>query len=261
MKTCTIVIAACLAAGGAAAAQTSSPGQDQVLTRISRETGVSVHTLRKQEARTGLGYGNLEKANLLAKASGHSFRQVVSRFKAGEGLGEIAHDSGLSLGKIVSEAHRSDNAAQHARDERARDEKGHAQNVAAAQGHHRVLTKISNQTGVPVRALRKQEARTGLGFGALEKANLLAKDTGRSFRRVVSEAHRSDNAAQNAHKTHPENAHGKSVVAHGNDSLQRASAVSHGSGHMGTMNGFGHSGFAPVSGGAVHGMGHGPGGR
>jgi hypothetical protein len=30
---------------------------------------------------------------------------------------------------------------------------------------------------------------------------------------------------------------------------------------LGTMNGFGHSGFAPVRGGAVHGMGHGHGGR
>src|SRR4030095_11656221 len=39
MKTCSIIIAACLAAGGAAAAQTSSPGQDQVLTRISNQTG------------------------------------------------------------------------------------------------------------------------------------------------------------------------------------------------------------------------------
>ena len=122
MKTCNIIIAACLAAGGAAVAQTSSPGQDQALTRISNQTGVSVDTLRKQEAETGLGFGDLEKANLLAKASDHSFREVVSRFKAGEGWGEIAHDAGLNLGKLVSEAHRSDNAAQHGRAEEARDE-------------------------------------------------------------------------------------------------------------------------------------------
>ena len=73
-----------------------------------------------------------------------------------------------------------------ARDERANNEKGHAQNGAASQGHRRVLTKISNQTGVPVRRLTRQKAKTGLGFGTLEKANLLAKATGRSFRRVVS---------------------------------------------------------------------------
>jgi hypothetical protein len=34
--------------------------------------------------------------------------------KAGEGWGEIAHDNGLNLGKVVSEAHRSDKAALHA---------------------------------------------------------------------------------------------------------------------------------------------------
>ena len=315
-----------------------------MLTRISNRTGVPVDTLRKQEAETGLGFGDLEKANLLAKASGHSFREVVSRFKAGEGWGEIAHDAGLNLGKIVSEAHRSDNAAQHGRDEEARDEqdrdeqgrdervrderahdeKGHAQNVATAEGHRRVLTRISNQTGVPARRLTRQKAKTGLGFGALEKANLLAKATGRSFRRVVStfrsgegfgkiahnaglnlgklvsRAHRSDKAAQNARKNHPQNAHRKSAVAHGksavargknrlqrpsaaahgkravahgnnrlqrasavargNNSFQRASAFSQGRGNMGTMNGFGRSRFTPARGGAGHGMGHGHGG-
>ena len=413
MKTCSIIIAACLAAGGAAVAQTSSPSQDQALTRISNQTGVSVDTLRKQEAETGLGFGDLEKANLLAKASDHSFREVVSRFKGGEGWGEIAHDAGLNLGKLVSEAHRSDNAVHPGRDEEARDEQdrdeqgrdeqvgderdrddrghgeaardeqdrdeqgrdeqagddrghgeeardeqdqdeqgrdeqvgdgrdrddrgrgeearderdrgeratdenGHAQNVAAAQGHHRVLTKISNQTGVPARRLSRQKAKTGLGFGALEKANLLAKATGRSFRQVVSRfrsgegfgkiahdaglnlgklvsrAHRSDKAAQNAHKTHPQNAQGKSAVArgknavahgkssvaqgkrssvahgnslqrastvaHGNNSLQRASAGSPSIGHIGTMNGFGRNGLAPGRGGAVNGGGHGHGG-
>jgi len=362
MKMCSIIIAACLAAGGAAVAQTSSPSQDQALTRISNQTGVSVDTLRKQEAETGLGFGDLEKANLLAKASGHSFREVVSRFKGGEGWGEIAHDAGLNLGKLVSEAHRSNNAAQHGRDEEARDEQdrdeqgrdeqagderdrddrghgeeardevaggerergerahenGHAQNVAATQGHHRVLTKISNQTGVPAHRLARQKAKTGLGFGALEKANLLAKATGRSFRQVVSRfrsgegwgkiahdaglnlgkltsrAHRSDKAAQNAHKTRPQNARGKSavaqgkrsavahgnsslrrastvahgnsslqrasVVAHGNNSFQRASAFSQGRGQMGMMNGFGRNGFTPARSGAAHGMGHGHGG-
>jgi len=136
-----------------------------------------VHRLSKQEAKTGLGFGGLEKANLLAKATGRSFRRIVSRFRSGEGWGKIAHDAGLNLGKLVSRAHRS------------------------------------------------------------------------------------VKAAQNAQKTLSQNAHGKSTVAHGNNSLGRASAVSQGRAHMGTMNGFGRSGFAPVSGGSVHGMGHGHGGR
>jgi len=79
----------------------------QMLTRISSETGVPVDTLLSQKAATGLGNGDLETANLLAKASGQTFDSIVAKFKAGEGFGKIAHDMGLNLGKIVSAAHRS----------------------------------------------------------------------------------------------------------------------------------------------------------
>jgi hypothetical protein len=82
-------------------------GSAHVLTRISSETGVPVDTLQAQKSATGLGFGGLETANLLAKASGQSFDAVVAKFKAGNGWGKIAHDMGLNLGKIVSDAHRS----------------------------------------------------------------------------------------------------------------------------------------------------------
>ena len=82
-------------------------GSTHVLTRISSESGVPVDTLQAQKSATGLGYGDLEAANLLTKASGQSFDAVVAKFKAGEGWGKIAHDMGLNLGKIVSDAHRS----------------------------------------------------------------------------------------------------------------------------------------------------------
>ena len=142
--------------------------------------------------------------------------------------------------------HRDERAGgERDRGERAQDENGHGQNVAATQGHHRVLTKISNQTGVPADRLARQKAKTGLGFGALEKANLLAKATGRSFRQVVSRfrsgegwgriAHDAvstwaanaapigrDKAAQNAHKTRPQNARGKSAVATATAQVARA---------------------------------------
>ena len=85
-----------------------------VLTRISNETGVPVDTLQTQESTTGLGYGDLENANLLAKASAQSFDTIAGKFKAGEGWGEIAHDYGLNLGKLVSAAHRSSQATLHA---------------------------------------------------------------------------------------------------------------------------------------------------
>lgn len=82
-------------------------GKAQMLSRISGETGVPVNTLVSQKTATGLGYGDLETANLLAKASGQSFESIVAKFKAGEGFGKIAHDMNLNLGKIVSAAHRS----------------------------------------------------------------------------------------------------------------------------------------------------------
>jgi len=85
----------------------NTTGSTDVLTRISSGTSVPVSTLQAQKSTTGLGYGDLENANLLAKASGQSFNNIVAKFKAGEGWGKIAHDMGLNLGKIVSDTHRS----------------------------------------------------------------------------------------------------------------------------------------------------------
>lgn len=76
------------------------------LRRISAETGVPVATLQAERALTGLGWGGLEKAHLLANASGQSFDTIVSKFRSGEGWGQIAHDYGLNLGKVVSNARR-----------------------------------------------------------------------------------------------------------------------------------------------------------
>jgi hypothetical protein len=90
-------------------------GDAGVLNRISRETGVPVATLLTEKSSTELAYGDLEIANLLAKASGQRFDGIVAKFKAGEDWGKIAHDMGLKLGKIVSDAHRlsSKNESKH----------------------------------------------------------------------------------------------------------------------------------------------------
>jgi hypothetical protein len=85
------------------------------LDRISAETGVPVATLQAERASTGLGWGGLEKAHLLANASGQSFDSIVAAHNAGEGWGKIAHDNGLKLGKVVSGAHRSSHATMHAK--------------------------------------------------------------------------------------------------------------------------------------------------
>src|SRR5438128_7008885 len=108
MKIFSIITPALLLLFGAAA----SHGAD--LAKISAETGVPVATLQTERASTGLGWGGLEKAHLLANASGQSFDTVVGKFQGGQGWGRIAHDYGLNLGKVVSGAHRSSHAMTHA---------------------------------------------------------------------------------------------------------------------------------------------------
>lgn len=112
MKTLSLLIAAGFLVFGAVS-QAATSGNTKVLTRISNETGVPVETLQTQKDATGLGNGELENANLLANASGQSFDTITGKFQGGEGWGEIAHDYGLNLGKIVSAAHRSSEAALH----------------------------------------------------------------------------------------------------------------------------------------------------
>ena len=106
------------------------------LDRISAETGVPVATLQAERASTGLGWGGLEKAHLLANASGQSFDSIVAAHNAGEGWGKIAHDNGLKLGKVVRAAHRSSHATMH------------AQNMSTVHGksstvHGKSATKMS----------------------------------------------------------------------------------------------------------------------
>src|SRR6059058_2025701 len=83
------------------------------LDRISAETGVPIATLQAERASTGLGWGGLEKAHLLANASGQSFDTIVGQFQGHEGWGQIAHDYGLNPGNVVSSARRSSQATAH----------------------------------------------------------------------------------------------------------------------------------------------------
>jgi len=82
--------------------------------RVSMETGIPVATLQSERMSTGLGWGALEKANLIANASGQSFNMMVGKFHSGEAWGNIAHDFGLNLGQLVSTAHRSGHGTMHA---------------------------------------------------------------------------------------------------------------------------------------------------
>lgn len=82
----------------------------QNLDKISTATGVPIETLQAERASTGLGWGGIEKAHLLANATGQSFDSIVALHQSGQGWGKIAHDNGLNLGRLVSNANRSSRA-------------------------------------------------------------------------------------------------------------------------------------------------------
>jgi hypothetical protein len=109
MKALSVIIAASILLFGAVASRGTN------VDRISAETGIPVATLQTERASTGLGWGGLEKAHLLANASGQSFDTIVGKFQGHEGWGQIAHDYGLNLGKVVSGARRSNQATMHAK--------------------------------------------------------------------------------------------------------------------------------------------------
>lgn len=109
MKSLSITIAVFLLVFGTSASWAAN------VDRISTATGVPVATLQAERASTGLGWGSLEKAHLLANATGQSFDNVVALHQSGQGWGKIAHNNGLKLGTLVSNAHRSSNATTHAK--------------------------------------------------------------------------------------------------------------------------------------------------
>jgi len=108
MKRLSVIIAVFILAFGTVASRAAT------VDRISAETGVPVATLQAERASTGLGWGALQNANLIANASGQSFNMIVGKFHSGEGWGKIAHDLGLNLGQLVSAALRSSHATMHA---------------------------------------------------------------------------------------------------------------------------------------------------
>src|SRR6266513_1026514 len=129
MKTLTVTMAAFLLLFSVVASRGAN------LDRISAATSVSVETLQAERASTGLGWGSLEKAHLLANATGQSFDNVVALHQSGQGWGKIAHDNGLNLGRLVSTANRSSQATAHAQNLNTVHGKSTASHGRNATGH------------------------------------------------------------------------------------------------------------------------------
>jgi hypothetical protein len=139
------------------------------INRISAATGVPVATLQAEKASTGLGWGGLEKAHLLANASGRSFDDIVAMHKNGEGWGKIAHDNGLNLGKVVSNARHSGKGMSHT--QKAHNQKvhgksasnmskGHGSNMNGMHGANHASSFRSGHTG-----FQNMHGMDGMGHG------------------------------------------------------------------------------------------------
>jgi hypothetical protein len=126
MKGLSVIIAAFILVFGTVA----SPAAN--VDRISAATGVPAATLQAQRASTGLGWGSLEKAHLLANATGQSFDDIVALHRSGQGWGKIARNNGVNLGTLVSNAHRSSNATVNAKNTRTMHGKS---GTRVAKGH------------------------------------------------------------------------------------------------------------------------------
>ena len=149
MKGLTVIIAAFILMFSIA------PSRAANLDRISEATGVPVATLQTERSSTGLGWGSLEKAHLLANASGQSFEDIVALHQGGQGWGKIANDNGLKLGTLVSNAHRSNNATMHANNTRTMHgksgthvAKNHAAKMNATRGIGHRSSDFSRSHGV-----------------------------------------------------------------------------------------------------------------
>ena len=165
MKGLSVIIAGFILVFGAVGSRGAN------LDRISAETGVPVATLQAERASTGLGWGSLENAHLLANATGQSFDHIVALHQDGQGWGKIAHDNGLNLGRLVSDAHRSSQATMHAQNTNAvhgKSTTAHGKSTTTARG------KSTTNIG------RSRTARTGTTRGVRH---------GSSFRSGFSGSH------------------------------------------------------------------------
>ena len=156
MKGLSVIIAAFLLLFGAATSRA------QNLDRMSAATGVPVETLQAERASTGLGWGSLEKAHLLANATGHSFDNIVALHQAGQGWGKIAHDNGLNLGRLVSDAHRSSQATMHAQNTQA----VHGKSATTVRGKSATALRGKRATNIGRSHTTRTSATRGVGHGS-----------------------------------------------------------------------------------------------
>ena len=164
MKGLSVIIAAFILVFGAFASRGAN------LDRISAQTGIPVATLQAERASTGLGWGSLENAHLLANAlaangSNLTFNDLVAMHQAGQGWGKIAHDNGLNLGRIVSSAHRSSQATMHAQNLSKVHGKSTATHGKSATAHGKSATTVHGKSATNIGRGHTSRMTTTRGVG------------------------------------------------------------------------------------------------
>jgi len=160
MKGFSVIIAVFILVFGTVA----SPGAN--VDRISAATGIPVATLQAERASTGLGWGSLEKAHLLANATGQSFDNIVALHKSGQGWGKIAHDNGLNLGRLVSGAHRSSQATMHAQNTQT----VHGKSATTAHGKSATTAHGKSTTNIGRGRSTTMTKTRGFGHGSSSRS-------------------------------------------------------------------------------------------
>ena len=184
MKGLSVIIAAFILVFGTVASRAAN------LDRISAETGIPVATLQAERASTGLGWGGLEKAHLLANASGQSFDSIVALHQSGEGWGKIAHDNGLNLGHIVSNARRSSKATTH------------AQNTKTAHGKSATSAHRKSATAMGRGHAGRMTTTRGAGHGSSFKSSGFGGSHGMHSMGHISGSHGMGSMGRGGHGGH-----------------------------------------------------------
>jgi len=121
---------------------TEPDGARVVVGHVSRKLHISSDTLQDQRAQTGLGWGELLVAHLIAKMAALDFDQVVGEFHTGADWEGIARLHRVNLEKLDAEVAQS-------------------QEIVEQREEDRAPTTTSNSTGSPSRPGGPAHGQTG----------------------------------------------------------------------------------------------------
>jgi len=98
---------------------TEPDGARVVIGHVSRKLRVASDTLKEQQTQTGLGWGELLVAHLIAKMGTLEFDQVVKEFRAGTDWEGIARAHRVNLEKLDADVAQSQEIVEQREEDRA----------------------------------------------------------------------------------------------------------------------------------------------